>query len=108
MRRIYHRQIEEVTDIEKTYQWLENAAQMHLSWQHKIERGRGRVYHIRQYLICRLCKDVPETLQDITGGARCKQEGILGESQLGGWHCLQKSVQSMAYGSMAILNHLWR
>lgn len=76
---MYHRQIEEVADIEKTYQWLEKAglkdstealimaAQEQALNTRSIEAG---VYHTRQDPRCRLCKEAPETVQHITAGCK--------------------------------------
>ncbi|TWW65015.1 hypothetical protein D4764_22G0006620 [Takifugu flavidus] len=67
---IYHRQIEKVADIEKTYQWLTKAglkdsieallmaAQEQALSTREIE---ARVYDTRQDPRCRLCGDAPET-----------------------------------------------
>ncbi len=78
---VYHRQIEEVADIKKSYQWLEKAglkdstealimaAQEQALSTRSIEAG---VYHTRQDPRCRLCKDAPETVQHITAG--CKMQ----------------------------------
>ncbi|KAI3377065.1 hypothetical protein L3Q82_000275 [Scortum barcoo] len=74
---MYHRQIEEVPDIRKSYQWLEKAglkdstevlimvAQEPALSTRVIE---ARVYHTRQDPRCRLCKEAPETIQHITAG----------------------------------------
>ncbi|XP_076610522.1 uncharacterized protein LOC143335176 [Chaetodon auriga] len=74
-----HRQLEEVADITKTYQWLEKAglndstealiiaAQEQALNTRSIEAG---IYHSRQNPRCRLCKDAPETIQHITAGCK--------------------------------------
>uniref|UniRef100_A0A7N8XHF5 Reverse transcriptase domain-containing protein n=1 Tax=Mastacembelus armatus TaxID=205130 RepID=A0A7N8XHF5_9TELE len=74
---MYHRQIQEVADIEKSYRWLEKAglkdstealivaAQEQALSTRSIEAG---IYHTRQDPRCRLCKDAPETIQHITAG----------------------------------------
>uniref|UniRef100_A0A669EZW7 Reverse transcriptase domain-containing protein n=1 Tax=Oreochromis niloticus TaxID=8128 RepID=A0A669EZW7_ORENI len=76
---MYHRQIEEVADIQKSYQWLDKAglkdstealimaAQEQALSTRSIEAG---VYHTRQDPRCRLCKDAPETIQHITAGCK--------------------------------------
>ena len=68
-----------LTDIKKTYQWLERAglrdsaealiiaAQEQVLDTSSIEAG---VYHTRQDPRCRLCKDAPETVQHITAGCK--------------------------------------
>ena len=78
---MYHRQIEEVADIKKSYQWLEKAglkdstealimaAQEQALSTRSIEVG---IYHTRQDPRCRLCKDAPETVQHIIAG--CKMQ----------------------------------
>ena len=78
---MYHRQIEEVADIKKSYQWLEKAglkdstealimaAQEQALSTRSIEAGN---YHTRQDSRCRLCKDAPETVQHIIAG--CKMQ----------------------------------
>ena len=72
---MYHQQIEDVADIEKSYQWLEKAdlkdstealimaAQEQALSTRSIEAG---FYHTRQDPRCRLCKDAPETVQHMT------------------------------------------
>ena len=74
---MYHRQIVEVADIRKSYQWLEKAgltdstealilaAQEQAPGTRWIEAG---VYHTRQDIRCRLCKDASETVQHIVAG----------------------------------------
>ena len=78
---MYHRQIVEVADIRKSYQWLEKAgltdstealilaAQEQALGTRSIEAG---VYHTRQDPRCRLCKDASETVQHIVAG--CKMQ----------------------------------
>ena len=69
-----HRQIVEMADIRKSYQWLEKAgladstealilaAQEQALGTRSIEAG---VYHTRQDPRCRLCKEASETVQHI-------------------------------------------
>ncbi|TWW62315.1 hypothetical protein D4764_04G0009620 [Takifugu flavidus] len=76
---MYHRQIEEVADFEKTYQWLEKAGlkdsteALLMAAQEQALSTRAieaRVYHTRQDPRCRLCGDAPETAQHITTGCK--------------------------------------
>ena len=76
---MYHRQIEEVADIEKTYQWLEKAglrdstealimaAQEQALGTRAIE---AKIYKSRSDPRCRLCKDAPATVQHIIVGCK--------------------------------------
>ena len=76
---MYHRQIEGVADIEKSYQWLDKAgltdstealimaAQEQAVSTRSIEAG---VYHTRQDSRCKLCRDALETIQHITAGCK--------------------------------------
>ena len=80
---MYHRQIEEVADIRKTYQWLEKAGLKHstealiMTAEEQALNTRSikaGVYHTSQDPRCRLCKDAPETVQHITSqDIRCWQ-----------------------------------
>ncbi|TWW67382.1 hypothetical protein D4764_02G0004230 [Takifugu flavidus] len=79
MHGMYHRQIEEVADIEKTYQWLTKAGlkdsteALIMAAQEQALSTRAieaRVYHTRQDPRCRLCGDAPETVQHITAGCK--------------------------------------
>ena len=76
----YHRQIMEVGDIEKSYQWLErcdltaNTEALIMAAQEQALPTRqiqAKVYHTRTDPRCRLCKEHPETVQHIVSG--CKQ-----------------------------------
>ncbi len=74
---MYHRQMEEVADIGKSYQWLERAGlkdsteALIIAAQEQAlnirSLGAG-VYHTRPDPRCRLCIDAPETVQNITAG----------------------------------------
>ena len=72
---MYHRQIEEVADIRKTNQWQEKA-DLRDSTEALIIAAQEQalktmeVYHTRQDLMCRLCKDAPGTVQHITAGPK--------------------------------------
>ena len=78
---MYRRQIEEVADIEKSYQWLEKvglkdstealimATQEQTLCTKAIVAG---VYHIRQDSRCRLCIEASETVQHVLAG--CKMQ----------------------------------
>ncbi|TWW69211.1 hypothetical protein D4764_18G0000170 [Takifugu flavidus] len=79
MHGMYHRQIEEVADIEKTYQWVTKAGlkdsteALLMAAQEQALSTRAieaRVYHTRQDPRCRLCGDAPETVQHITAGCK--------------------------------------
>ena len=82
LHRMYHQQIEKVADIKRSQQWLENAgltdctearimaAQEEALSTRSIE---ARVYHSKQIPRCRLCKDVPETVQH--NSSRVKDAG---------------------------------
>ena len=76
----YHRQISEVCDAEKTYQWLKkcnltaNTEALILAAQEQALPTRQiqtQIYHIRTDASCRLCKQAPESIQHIISG--CKQ-----------------------------------
>ena len=76
---MYHRQVEEVADIKKTYQWLENAGltdsteALIMAAQEQALTTRAieaRVYQSRSDPRCRLCKDAPETVQHIVAGCK--------------------------------------
>ena len=76
---MYHRQISEVADLGKSYQWLEKAglkdstealimaAQEQALSTRSVEAG---IYKTRQDPRCRLCKEHPETVQHITSGCK--------------------------------------
>lgn len=68
----HHREIEEMADIEKSYQWLDKAGLkdstdawiMAAQKQPLSKRSIGAgVYHSRQDSMFMLCKDAPETIQ---------------------------------------------
>ncbi|XP_078791071.1 uncharacterized protein LOC111949134 [Oryzias latipes] len=76
---MYHRTITEVADIKKSYQWLERASlqdrleALILAAQEQALSTRAieaQIYHTRQDPRCRLCKEVPETIQHITAGCK--------------------------------------
>ena len=71
---MYHQQIEEVADIEKSYQWIENAGLKESTGALIMasQSNRGQVYHIRQDPRGRLCKKASETVQHIVTG--CKMQ----------------------------------
>ncbi|TWW62748.1 hypothetical protein D4764_04G0013950 [Takifugu flavidus] len=78
MHGMYHQQIEEVADIEKTYQWLTKAGlkdsteALIMAAQEQALSTRAieaRVYHTRPDPRCRLCGDVPD-VQHITAGCK--------------------------------------
>lgn len=75
----YHRNITEVADIKKSYQWLERAGlkdsteALILAAQEQALGTRAieaQIYHTRQDPRCRLCKEAPETVQHITAGCK--------------------------------------
>ena len=74
---MYYRQIEEVADFGKSYQWVEKAGlkssteALIMAAQEQALNTRSieaRVCHTRQDPSCRLCKDAPKTVQHITAG----------------------------------------
>jgi len=74
---MYHRQIEEVADIEKSHQWPEKAGlrdsteALIMAAQEQALSIRARmagVYNTRQDFRCRMCKEASETLQRIIVG----------------------------------------
>ena len=73
----YHRQIEEVADIEKSYQWLEKAglkdsieALIMAAQEQTVSTRAVEVYYIKQDPRCRLCKEVSETAQHLVAGCK--------------------------------------
>lgn len=68
---MYHQQIEEVTDIEKSHQWLEKTrlkdnikaqimeTQEQALGTSSLENG---IYHTREDPRCKLCIEAPETI----------------------------------------------
>ena len=85
---MYHRQIAEVPDFEKFYQWLEKAgltdstealilaAQEQALGTRLIEAG---VYHTRQDPRCRLCQEASETDEHIVAGCKMQEEKLYTE-----------------------------
>ena len=76
----HHRDIQEVADLEKSYQWLEksnlkaNTEALIMAAQEQALKTRvteTRIYHTRQDPKCRLCKQQDETIQHIASG--CQQ-----------------------------------
>ncbi|KAK7886240.1 hypothetical protein WMY93_025861 [Mugilogobius chulae] len=76
---MYHRNITEVADLKKSYQWLERAGlkdsteALILAAQEQALSTRAieaQIYHTRQDPRCRLCKEAPETIQHITAGCK--------------------------------------
>ncbi|KAK7922367.1 hypothetical protein WMY93_009269 [Mugilogobius chulae] len=76
---MYHRNITEVADLKKSYQWLERAGlkdsteALILAAQEQALSTRAieaQIYHTRQDPRCRLCKEAPETVQHITAGCK--------------------------------------
>lgn len=76
---MYHSQIEEVADIEKSYQWLGRAGlkgsteALTMAVQEQalsIRSVEAGIYQIRDDSRCRLCKDASETIQHITVGCK--------------------------------------
>ncbi|XP_055368940.1 uncharacterized protein LOC129604854 [Betta splendens] len=76
---MYHRNITEVADLNKSYQWLERAGlkdsteALILAAQEQALSTRAieaQIYHTRQDPRCRLCKEAPETVQHITAGCK--------------------------------------
>lgn len=70
---IYHRQIEEVADIKKSYQWLDKAGAKDstkalILTEQELFLSTGLVealvYYTRRDPICRLCRNAPETIQN--------------------------------------------
>ena len=76
---MYHRNITEVADLKKSYQWLERAGlkdsteALIMAAQEQALNTRAieaQIYHTRQDPRCRLCKEAPETIQHITAGCK--------------------------------------
>ena len=98
---MYHRQMKEVSDMEKTYQWMEKAglkdsteallmaAQEQALNTRAIEAG---VYHTRPDPRCRRCREEPETVQHITAGGRCWRQGLHGATEPGSGHSGQEHL----------------
>jgi len=73
---MYHWQIEEVADIERSYQWLDKAGQkdrtealIMAALRQALSTREAGVYHTRQDP-CRLWKEASETEQHIVAGCR--------------------------------------
>ncbi|CAJ1059649.1 uncharacterized protein LOC127604228 [Xyrichtys novacula] len=76
---MYHRQIAEVADMSKSYQWLERAGlkdsteALIMGAQEQALSARAikaQLYHTRQDPRCKLCKEGPETVQHLTAGCK--------------------------------------
>ena len=118
---MYHRQIVEVADIGKSYQWLEKAgltdstdalilaAHEQALGTRWIEAG---VYHTRQDPRCRLCKEASETVQHIVAGCKM-QAGTANTERLTKWlaSCTGTSVptmdQTLPVPDGKLLRRLW-
>lgn len=93
---LYHRHIEGVPDIKKSYQWLEkdglkdNTVALIIAAQEQARSASSVTEGFcRQDLRCRLCKDAIETVQHIVERCRCK----LGQYALKGKPSTWDSVQ---------------
>ncbi|TKS64906.1 N-lysine methyltransferase KMT5A [Collichthys lucidus] len=82
---MYHRQIEEVADIKKSYQWLDNAGltdsteALIMAAQEQARSTRAieaRIYQSRPDPGCRLCKEALETVQHIVAGSAFKHTRV--------------------------------
>lgn len=76
---MYHHQIEEVADIKKSYQWLENAGLTNstealiMAAQEQVISTRAietRIYQCRSDPRCKLCKEARETIHHIVAGCK--------------------------------------
>lgn len=76
---MYHRNITEVADLKKSYQWLQRTGQQDtkealiLAAQEQALSTRSieaQIYHTRQDPRCRLCKELLETIQHIIAGCK--------------------------------------